>query len=277
MKQDFWEILGIEPTDDVQAIKRAYSVLVHGINPEDDPERFNELHDAYGEALESAKSGTAVIDRTIPDTEQTSVHDSEGEFDFSDVATDYIPQDTTADRIIEDLAFFRESNHITSTAEMSNIPHRVKLQLSITLFSIYMTLAEKTNDVSVWYTFFNEPLVKYCEQGGFDDWILSVLPPDSVHKAKIKEIIDERFKAANDKWRVAVETAAETDKRNLKTQKKKVLVCLVILFLLIVLMLVGLIIQNGNGLIVFLTIALPMIGIIVDVFVMVIIAGSNNS
>lgn len=277
MKQDFWEILGIEPTDDVQAIKRAYSVLVHKVNPEDDPERFNELHDAYREALESAKSGTAVIDRTIPDTEQTSVHDSEGEFDFSDVATDYIPQDTTADRIIEDLAFFREINHITSTAEMSNIPHRVKLQLSITLFSIYMTLAEKTNDVSVWYTFFNEPLVKYCEQGGFDDWILSVLPPDSVHKAKIKEIIDERFKAANDKWRVAVETAAETDKRNLKTQKKKVLVCLVILFLLIVLMLVGLIIQNGNGLIVFLTIALPMIGIIVDVFVMVIIAGSNNS
>ena len=277
MNLGIWEILGIEPTDDVQAIKRAYSVLVHGINPEDDPERFNELHDAYREALESAKSGTAVIDRTIPDTEQTSVHDSEGEFDFSDVATDYIPQDTTADRIIEDLAFFRESNHITSTAEMSNIPHRVKLQLSITLFSIYMTLAEKTNDVSVWYTFFNEPLVKYCEQGGFDDWIMSVLPPDSVHKAKIKEIIDERFKAANDKWRVAVETAAETDKRNLKTQKKKVLVCLVILFLLIVLMLVGLIIQNGNGLIAFLTIALPMIGIIVDVFVMVIIAGSNNS
>ena len=277
MNLGIWEILGIEPTDDVQAIKRAYSVLVHGINPEDDPERFNELHDAYREALESAKSGTAVIDRTIPDTEQTSVHDSEGKFDFSDVATDYIPQDTTADRIIEDLAFFRESNHITSTAEMSNIPHRVKLQLSITLFSIYMTLAEKTNDVSVWYTFFNEPLVKYCEQGGFDDWILSVLPPDSVHKAKIKEIIDERFKAANDKWRVAVETAAETDKRNLKTQKKKILVCLVILFLLIVLMLVGLIIQNGNGLIVFLTIALPMIGIIVDVFVMVIIAGSNNS
>jgi hypothetical protein len=140
-----------------------------------------------------------------------------------------------------------------------------------------MTLAEKTNAVSVWYTFFNEPLVKYCEQGGFDDWIMSVLPPDSVHKAKIKEIIDERFKAANDKWRVAVETAAETNKRNLKTQKKKVLVCLVILFLLIVLMLVGLIIKNGNGLIVFLTIALPMIGIIVDVFVMVIIAGSNNS
>ncbi len=277
MKQDFWEILGIEPTDDVQAIKRAYSVLVHKVNPEDDPERFNELHDAYREALESAKSGTAVIDRTIPDTEQTSVHDSEVEFDFSDVATEYIPQDTTADRIIEDLAFFRESNHITSTAEMSNIPHRVKLQLSITLFSIYMTLAEKTNDVSVWYTFFNEPLVKYCEQGGFDDWIMSVLPPDSVHKAKIKEIIDERFKAANDKWRVAVETAAETNKRNLKTQKKKVLVCLVILFLLIVLMLVGLIIKNGNGLIVFLTIALPMIGIIVDVFVMVIIAGSNNS
>ncbi|MBR4556452.1 MAG: hypothetical protein IKO15_03130 [Clostridiales bacterium] len=277
MNQGIWEILGIEPTDDVQAIKRAYSVLVHEVNPEDDPERFNELHDAYREALESAKNGTAAIEQTISDTEQILDHDSEEQFDFSDITSDYIPQDTTVDRIIEDLAFFRESNHLTSAVEMSNIPHRVKVQLSMTLFSIYLALADKSNDVSVWYTFFSEPLVKYCEQGGFDDWVLSVLPPDSVHKAKIKEIIDERFKAANDKWRVAVEASAETDKRNLKTQKKKILVCLVILFLLIVLMFVGLIIQNGNGLIVFLTIALPMIGIIVDVFVMAIIAGSNNS
>lgn len=276
MNQGIWEILGIEPTDDVQAIKRAYSALVHEVNPEDDPERFNELHDAYREALESAKNGTAAIEQTISDTEQFLDHDSEEQFDFSDITSDYIPQDTTVDRIIEDLAFFRESNHLTSAVEMSNIPHRVKVQLSMTLFSIYLALADKSNDVSVWYTFFSEPLVKYCEQGGFDDWVLSVLPPDSVHRVKIAEIIEERFKTSNDKWRVAVETAAETDKKDLKKKKKKIIVMMAFALFFMIVMIVGLTMTDKGPVFVALTIALPMIAEIVLLFAMVIVAGSNN-
>ncbi|NGZ74352.1 tetratricopeptide repeat protein [Saccharibacillus alkalitolerans] len=50
-----WEILGIAPTADARAIKRAYAALLKKVHPEDDPEGFQRLREAYGEALELAK------------------------------------------------------------------------------------------------------------------------------------------------------------------------------------------------------------------------------
>ena len=51
MNPSFWSVLGIEPTDDIRAIKRAYTALAHKISPEDEPEKFREIHDAYKSAL----------------------------------------------------------------------------------------------------------------------------------------------------------------------------------------------------------------------------------
>ena len=51
MNLSCWSVLGIEPTDDIRAIKRAYAALAHKISPEDEPEKFRELHDAYKNAL----------------------------------------------------------------------------------------------------------------------------------------------------------------------------------------------------------------------------------
>ena len=41
-----WEILNIEPTKDKAAIKRAYALLARKYNPEDEPEKYQELHEA---------------------------------------------------------------------------------------------------------------------------------------------------------------------------------------------------------------------------------------
>ncbi|WP_172196451.1 tetratricopeptide repeat protein [Saccharibacillus qingshengii] len=53
-----WGILGLAPTADTRAIKRAYAALLKQVHPEDDPEGFQRLREAYGEALELAKTLT---------------------------------------------------------------------------------------------------------------------------------------------------------------------------------------------------------------------------
>ncbi len=50
-----WEILGIEPTDDKRDIKRAYVKQLKVNNPEDNPQGFQRLREAYDTALENGQ------------------------------------------------------------------------------------------------------------------------------------------------------------------------------------------------------------------------------
>ena len=48
---NFWSILGIQPTNNLKDIKRAYAKQSKVYHPEDDPENFQRLQKAYQEAL----------------------------------------------------------------------------------------------------------------------------------------------------------------------------------------------------------------------------------
>lgn len=50
-----FEILGIEPTQDKKTIKKAYAVLVKKYHPEEDMQKWQEIHEAYHNALEWAE------------------------------------------------------------------------------------------------------------------------------------------------------------------------------------------------------------------------------
>ena len=52
-KADIWKILGIEQTRDENEIKTAYRKLLPSFNPEDDPEGFKNLREAYDMAMAS--------------------------------------------------------------------------------------------------------------------------------------------------------------------------------------------------------------------------------
>ncbi|MBR1815893.1 MAG: tetratricopeptide repeat protein [Lachnospiraceae bacterium] len=52
---DKWSILGIDKTDDVETIKKAYRNKLISVNPEDDSEGFMELRDAYEQAVYDAE------------------------------------------------------------------------------------------------------------------------------------------------------------------------------------------------------------------------------
>lgn len=78
MAGNIWKILGIKPTGDIVAIKRAYSSLAHKINPEDEPEKFRELHEAYRAALQSAKNQGLFIADFQPEAEAGGSSDISG-------------------------------------------------------------------------------------------------------------------------------------------------------------------------------------------------------
>lgn len=52
---NIWELLGIEPTTDKKAIRKAYAARTRVIHPEEKPEEFKLLHRAYEAALQFAE------------------------------------------------------------------------------------------------------------------------------------------------------------------------------------------------------------------------------
>lgn len=186
MRNSFWSVLGIEPTNDVQAIKRAYTSLAHGVNPEDNPEKFREIHDAYKAAVDFAKSGILSVDDSDPT-------ENKDRYDYNQLSNGSNPKETAVDNLIDEIVFFKETNNLTSFQDLSNTPHNVKLELAITLLELYGELAQATDDASVWYTFFDEPLVKYAGQYGLYDLAKDYYQKGTAAHEKINEIISELY------------------------------------------------------------------------------------
>ena len=61
-KEMIFHILGIPETGDEGEIRRAYMELLRSVNPEDDPEGFKRLRQAYEEALAFARQKAAPED-----------------------------------------------------------------------------------------------------------------------------------------------------------------------------------------------------------------------
>lgn len=64
---NFWSILGIQPTNNLKDIKRAYAKQSKVYHPEDDPENFQRLQKAYQEALawQKSQSGNEAVSAVI--------------------------------------------------------------------------------------------------------------------------------------------------------------------------------------------------------------------
>lgn len=64
MVRGAFDTLGIKVTKDKKAIKKAYSALVKQYHPEEYPEEWSRLHDAFQTAMEYAQ-GTVVRDSSF--------------------------------------------------------------------------------------------------------------------------------------------------------------------------------------------------------------------
>lgn len=85
MRANFWSILGIEPTDDKKVIKRAYAKQSRIYHPEEQPEAFQSLQEAYQAALayqaKQKRQSVLVKQSPLVFEEQTS----SGKVDFFDL------------------------------------------------------------------------------------------------------------------------------------------------------------------------------------------------
>ena len=62
---NIWETLGIEPTTDIKLIRRRYAELVRLYHPEDQPEIYQEIVEAYQEALTYARSRKTRLENSL--------------------------------------------------------------------------------------------------------------------------------------------------------------------------------------------------------------------
>jgi len=60
-----WNVLGMEPSEDRKAIKKAYAVLLKKHRPDEDPEGFQEINQAYQAALHILKQAHATESATV--------------------------------------------------------------------------------------------------------------------------------------------------------------------------------------------------------------------
>lgn len=150
----FWEVLGIEPTKDKTAIKRAYTKLARKTNPEDDPEGYSRLHDAYRAALDHAAGRiVSVIEPDISTAEKKSA------FDFTSVNDKDQASSLDPTELKNFIHEYKIATKTFSYEEIFNRPPKELHDLAVRLFGMYSTLAVKADDPGVWDDFFSEPLI----------------------------------------------------------------------------------------------------------------------
>ncbi|NVJ90649.1 MAG: J domain-containing protein [Methylocystaceae bacterium] len=72
-----WHILGIEPTANKKDIKRAYAAKLKTTSPEDDPEGFQELRNAYEWALQSLASDNLFTPQVVATPKHIEMNESD--------------------------------------------------------------------------------------------------------------------------------------------------------------------------------------------------------
>ena len=142
-----WQILGIAPTTDINVIKEAYSVLAKKNNPEDDPEGFRKIHDAYKSAMDYARGRASAMPEIFGD-------DDEDEEELPEIFA------YNGSAVIDDITEFKKLNKLDSLRSVTVLQPHSRLSFISELQRLYLKLYELEKTEEVWQEFLKEPIVK---------------------------------------------------------------------------------------------------------------------
>lgn len=120
-----WEILGIEPTHDVKAIRKRYSELVRLYHPEDQPEIYQQIVEAYQSALREARSNRtrqesgrseASSTQQINEIEDRTTNSANSSLNFETLSEESTAHESNASSHVLDFSDYLESEYLIRNA-----------------------------------------------------------------------------------------------------------------------------------------------------------------
>lgn len=111
---NIWETLGIEPTTDVKLIRRRYAELVRLYHPEDQPEIYQEIVEAYQEALTYARSRKASDSQKATELEEEANGKSNSGLNFENLTEETKIENEESETSSLDFSDYQQSTDKTS-------------------------------------------------------------------------------------------------------------------------------------------------------------------
>ena len=162
--------------------------------------------------------------------QQEKPEETKDPFDFS-VLHPVELDNSEVNFIIDDIVDFRERNRLTTSSEIEGIPLRIRTTLAQTLYSKYATLVRLSDDINIWLSFLDEPLIRNCiTYESFREWLLKVFDMDTIDKLNLIELLE---KQSNEQKSDIHEIVADKDfEEKLRKEQfnKKLLLPIVICF-----------------------------------------------
>ena len=111
---NIWETLGIEPTTDVKLIRRRYAELVRLYHPEDQPEIYQEIVEAYQKALTYARSRKASDSQEATELEEEANEKPNSSLNFENLTEETKIENEESETSSLDFSDYQQSTDKTS-------------------------------------------------------------------------------------------------------------------------------------------------------------------
>jgi|GEM_PF-5055181 len=198
---NFWEVLGIEPTDKLSDIKKAYAKNLRLHHPEDDPEGFQNLREAYTAAINYAKrsqkdNATNDIEEGTYDTKLHDVNfDNEAEQDIKLHNVNF-KDDIEVDSKRINLHNFKDYEDLSSNED--NFKNSVDKFIS-NVEKLYDDFYSRI-DIEKWKEILNSDAIWYMgDKTYLNDKFIGFLKGRFYLPRKVWKLIDDTFEFTNNR------------------------------------------------------------------------------